>query len=97
MGVEFHDDRRSFWAKLPEDTDERCNVDKNGCWIDPGGCGARAAYRLEPGLRRFTPKNCLEHHRKFLADQERTGKIEWIERPLPGGGVQFIRRDRYAE
>lgn len=90
-------DPKEPWHPLPDNTEMKCNKGLTG-WVSDGGCGKMAAYELivaRPGW--FAMRSCIEHHREHLRDQEKIGKVEWIEKPLPGGGIQLIRHDPYAD
>ena len=95
------------WEQLAQNTTETCNVYGLG-WRDGGGCGKTAAYQLplteentiiasgcNPHL--IVLRHCLEHHRAFLKEQEKLGKVEWVEEHLPDGTIRFTRKDRRTE
>lgn len=90
--VRFHNGPFT-WRKLSGDTAETCNADPIG-WRSKGGCGAKAAYAMNPPLGDLRPMNCILHHQKYLLEQEKTGKIEWTERHLPDGRIIFERKGR---
>jgi hypothetical protein len=93
--VEFIDPKVP-WRELPKDTEETCNCEVGTLmWISGGGCGKKAAYELV--LDTMTMRNCLDHHREFLRSQEKTGKVQWIEKRLPGGVIQLVRHDPYVD
>jgi hypothetical protein len=94
--VEFIDPKVP-WQNLPGDTKETCNCEVGTVmWTSGGGCGKKAAYEIVLS-KTLTARNCLDHHREHLLAQEKTGQVHWIEKHLPGGAIQLIRHDPYAD